>query len=301
MSSQCSRGLTLVASIAILMTINMARAADSDDKAPPRGPEAKKFSGTVQQFNYTPRGERDGVLLSSDGKLVQLNFPPQEASKLAEGVAVGDQISAEGVPERTEADHTVCRLQKLTTAKGAEIEIDEPPARGRGPSPEGPPDRGPGDRGPGERAPGERAPGERAPGERGPRSGERGQRTADRGPRGERAPEKTETVKGVVKYLNHGPRGEVDGAVLESGDFVHIGPREAEEAKLAVGQDISVEGQSLKMPDGHTMIEHPTKINDKEVSRRPRGRGPGAGPIDREGPPPNRPVPPPSDEPKTES
>ncbi len=267
MSSTWSRGLTLVASIAILLTMKMSRAADSDDKAPPRGPEAKKFSGTVQQFNYTPRGERDGVLLSSDGKLVQLNFPPHEAGKLAEGVAVGDQVSAEGVPERTEADHTVCRLQKLTTAKGTEIAIDEPPAPGRGAG--GPPDRGPDDRGAPDRGPGDRGPANRAP-----RSGERGQRTADRGPRGERAPEKTETLKGVVKYLNHGPRGEVDGAVLESGDFVHIGPREAEEAKLAVGQEISVEGQSMKMPDGHTMIEHPTKINDKEVSRRPRGRSP---------------------------
>jgi len=282
MSSKWSRGLTLVTSIAILMTVNMSRAADSDLKTPTRDPEAKKFSGTVQQFNYTPRGERDGLLLTSDGKLVQLNFPPQEASKLAEGVAVGDQISAEGVPEGTEADHTVCRLQKLTTAKGAEIAIAEPPARGRGPGGEGPPDRGPGERG---------------TADRGPRTREGGPRTADRGQRSERAPEKTETVKGVVKYLNHGPRGEVDGAVLESGDFVHIGPREAEEAKLAVGQDISVEGQSLKMPDGHTMIEHPTKINDKEVSRRPRGRGPGAGPGDREGPPPNRPAPQPSDAP----
>ena len=92
-----------------------------------------------------------------------------------------------------------------------------------------------------------------------------------------------------MKYLNHGPRGEVDGAVLESGDFVHIGPRKAEEAKLAVGQEISVEGQSMKMPDGHTMIEHPTKINDKEVSRRPRGRGPRPqDPDAAEGPAPSR-------------
>ena len=106
---------------------------------------------------------------------------------------------------------------------------------------------------------------------------------------------RAETVKGVVKYLNHGPRGEVDGAVLESGDFVHIGPREAEEAKLAVGQEISVEGQSMKMPDGHTMIEHPTKINDKEVTRGPsrrRGAGPEDGPKPPRGDAPPRDAPP---------
>ena len=160
---------------------------------------------------------------------MQLNFPPQEASKLADAVAVGDQITAEGRPERAKADHAVCRLEKLTTAKGTEIAIEGPP-RPRGREGAGP---------------------------------------ADRGPYGERTPVKTESLIGIVKYLNHGPRGEVDGAVLESGDFLHIGPREAEEAKLEVGKEISVEGQSLKMPDGHTMIEHPTKINGKEVSRLP--------------------------------
>ena len=262
MNRRWSCGLAIVASIAILMAVKISVSAEPDDKGPPErpaAPEAKKFSGTVQQFNYTPRGERDGVLLTSDGKLVQLNFSPREAAKLADAVAVGDQITAEGTPERGEADHTVCRLQKLTTAKGKEIEIEGAPPRPRGRETTGP-DEG------------------NAP------EGRRGSRNAETGPprRGERTPEKTETVKGVVKYLNHGPRGEVDGAVLESGDFVHIGPREAEEAKLAVGQDISVEGQAMKMPDGHTMIEHPTKINDKEVTRGPsrrRGAGPEEGPM----------------------
>ena len=76
-----------------------------------------------------------------------------------------------------------------------------------------------------------------------------------------------------MKSLNHGARGEVDGVVLENGDFVRTGPRKAEEAKLAVGQEISVEGYTMKMPDGNTMITFPVKINDKEVSRpRPFGR-----------------------------
>jgi hypothetical protein len=254
MNSSWSRGLAVVASLAILMVVTISLSAEPDDKGPPErssAPEAKKVSGTVQQFNFTPRGQRDGVLLTSDGKLVQLNFPPQEAEKLANAVAVGDQITADGTPERTEADHAVLRLQKLTTAKGKEITIENAPPRSRGRETED-----------------IRAEGGRV--------------------RRERAAEKSETIKGVVKYLNHGPRGEVDGAVLESGDFIHIGPREAQDAKLAVGQDISVEGLAMKMPDGHTMIEHPTKINDKEVSRRPRGRGPG---------PAEGPMPPPGESP----
>ena len=199
-------------------------------------------------------------------------FPAAGSAKLADAVAVGDQITAEGTPERAEADHTVCRLQKLTTAKGKEIAFEGPPPRRRGPESEGRENGAPPTRERGSPSADRGSPSERGSpsAERGSPS-ERGPRSADAGPsrRGERTPEKSETVKGVVKYLNHGPRGEVDGAVLESGDFVHIGPREAEEAKLAVGQEISVEGQSMKMPDGHTMIEHPTKINDKEVNARP--------------------------------
>jgi hypothetical protein len=260
MNRKWSCGLAIVAAIAILMTFRMLAAAEPEDKdsrdgPPSRSPgevEAKKFSGTVQQFNYTPRGERDGVLLTSDGKLVQLNFPPHEASKLADAVAIGDQITAEGMPEKTEADHPVCRLAKLTTAKGQEISLAGPP---------------------------------RARESQGENPAESGR------PRRQRGTDKMETLKGVVKYLNHGPRGEVDGALLDSGDFVHIGPREAQEAKLAVGQEISVEGQSMKMPDGHTMIEHPVKINDKEVSRPPRGRRGGST---------ERPAPPPGDAPPAE-
>ncbi|HEX4000024.1 MAG TPA: hypothetical protein VHX65_15840 [Pirellulales bacterium] len=246
MNRRWTRALAIAVSIAVLVALKFSMAAEPDDKgAPaeppdrpagaPAEPEAKKFTGTVAQFNYTPRGERDGILLTSDGKLVQLNFPPHEAGKLTGTVAVGDQITAEATPERARADHAVLHLQKLTTVKGKEIEMAGP-RRPRGPE-----------------------------GGRGAGRGDGPEQTGSTGR--ERALPKTETVKGVVKSLNRGARGEVDGATLESGDFVHIGPREAEEAKLAVGQEISVEGYAMKMADGHTMISFPVKINDKEVSR----------------------------------
>ena len=43
-------------------------------------------------------------------------------------------------------------------------------------------------------------------------------------------------IDGVVKQLNYARGGEVNGAILESGDFVFVGPKSAEELKLAVGQ-----------------------------------------------------------------
>lgn len=299
MNRRWTSALAIAASIAIVVAIKFSWAAEPDDKVPhegraagssarafPPGP-AEKVSGTVSQFNYTPRGERDGILLTADGKLVQLNIPPHEAGKLADAVAIGDKITAEGLPERTEADHPVFRVEKLTTAKGQEIAIEGPPRQRGG---EARREAGPGER-PDQGPPRPRERDQRAEGSPGERP-EQGPPETSRPRRGERTPEKVETIKGVVKYLNHGPRGEVDGAVLESGDFVHIGPREAQEAKLAVGQDISVEGPAMKMPDGHTMIERPTKINDKEVSRRPGRREPGQ---DRPQPPPERPAPPPEE------
>ena len=266
MNRRWTRLLVIAASIAgsivIVVGLRISLAAEPDDSGPPDGPparrpasapdqgEAKKFTGSIAQFNYTPRGERDGILLTADGKLVQLNFPPFEAEKLGDAVAVGDSITAEGHAEPVRADHTVARLEKLTTAKGKEIELGGPP-RPRG---EAEPGQGPDQRS-----------GER-PRQRSASNPSNGSDQAGP-PRRERAAPKTETVKGVVKSLNRGGRGEVDGALLESGDFIRIGAREAEEIKLAVGQEISVEGYAVKMPDGHTMISFPTKINDKEIER----------------------------------
>jgi hypothetical protein len=51
----------------------------------------------------------------------------------------------------------------------------------------------------------------------------------------------------TVKTLNYARHGEVNGAVLENGDFVHLGPAAAE-IKLAVGQKITVDGV------GHPML-----------------------------------------------
>ena len=301
MNRRWTCALAIAGSIAIFAAIKVSLAAEPDDKVPQEGHavgsseralppgQAEKVSGTVSQFNYTPRGERDGILLTAEGKLVQLNIPPREASKLADSVAIGDKITAEGLPERTEADHTVFRVRKLTTAKGEEIAVEGPP---RPRESEARPEAGPGE-GPDQGPPRPRGRDERAEGTPGERP-EQGPPETSR-PRRERSAPKTETIKGTVKSLNHGARGEVDGVVLENGDFIHTGPREAEEAKLAVGQEISVEGYTMKMPDGHTMIAFPVKINDKEVSRPPRfgDRGGAAG---RQPPPPGDAPPP--DEPR---
>ncbi len=340
--------LAIAAPIAILLAVRLSFAAEPDDNGPPDGPpggpgaesreareddapkaETKKFSGTVTQFNYTPRGERDGILLSSHGKLVQLIFPPHAASEVTKGVAVGDQITAEGTSERAHADHTICRLEKLTNAKGEENSMPKGDERRHGEGPgDGPaagpgegPDAGPGDRpdGPGD-GPGQGGrqhrhhgpdrgpdadggPGQgpdAGPGDgpgRGPDAGPGrdndegpGQNGPGRnGPPRDRSTGKVQTIKGVVKAFNHAARGEVDGVVLDNGDFIRIGPRDVKSAKLEVGQEVTAVGHASKTSDGHTMIDRVTKINDKTVSQSQRfgRRGPGRqnGPGDQDGPP----------------
>lgn len=78
-------------------------------------------------------------------------------------------------------------------------------------------------------------------------------------------PENVEKTEGVIKYLNYGRRGEVNGAVLESGDFVHLGPQGAELVRLAIGQKLSIESAAATIVEGHRVIEHPIKVNDVEI------------------------------------
>lgn len=91
-------------------------------------------------------------------------------------------------------------------------------------------------------------------------------------------------VDGTVKQLNYSPRGEVDGVVLDTGDFLHVSPREAAQLNLAVGEKISADGHAHPMLTGHSAMEA-TKVNGMSIDRpRPQGR-PGGGPDDRAGRP----------------
>jgi predicted phosphodiesterase len=75
----------------------------------------------------------------------------------------------------------------------------------------------------------------------------------------------TVRIEGVVKRLNHARHGEINGAVLENGDFVHLGPKISKEIKLEIGQQLNAEGEAKKMLSGGKVIEHPTNVNGKEI------------------------------------
>jgi hypothetical protein len=92
----------------------------------------------------------------------------------------------------------------------------------------------------------------------------------------------SQTLKGVVKYLNYTRQGEADGAILDSGDYVHLAPHGAEAVKLAVGQRLDIEGEASPMADSHKAV-HALKVNGQEI-------GPGGGPP-HEKPPAKKPRP----------
>jgi hypothetical protein len=109
----------------------------------------------------------------------------------------------------------------------------------------------------------------------------------------------TTHVEGTVKNLNYTPRGDVDGAILDSGDFLQMGPGGAADVGLAIGQKITADGHAHAMAAGHNIISA-TTVNGTTIHRPPHGRpgpggrGPGGPDGDREpggdgpmgGPPP---------------
>ena len=72
-------------------------------------------------------------------------------------------------------------------------------------------------------------------------------------------------IEGVVKYLNDSRHGEVNGAVLDNGNFVHLGPKGAKRVKLAIGEKLVVEGSATTMGDGHLVMEEPSEVNGVKI------------------------------------
>ena len=100
------------------------------------------------------------------------------------------------------------------------------------------------------------------------------------------APEPTQTVQGTVRRLNISDRGEVDGAMLDSGDYIHTGSRGG--VSLMIGGKLLVVGTTHPMADGHQSVEAMT-INGLTVRQPPVPARPLPGPVLGAVPPPPMP------------
>ena len=70
------------------------------------------------------------------------------------------------------------------------------------------------------------------------------------------AAETNVTVTGKIVRLNHARRGEVNGAILDSGEFVHLRPYGVHAiGGLTVGETIEVRGEVKPGWSGHKVIE----------------------------------------------
>ena len=60
---------------------------------------------------------------------------------------------------------------------------------------------------------------------------------------------------GKVERLNYALHGEVNGAILNTGDFLHVKPHGAAALELELGMDLKGKGPAKPMVGGHRVIE----------------------------------------------
>lgn len=73
---------------------------------------------------------------------------------------------------------------------------------------------------------------------------------------------------GRVERLNYALHGEVNGGILESGDFLHLKPKGAKALDIKVGMDVTGHGRLRRMDGGHSVIEA-KEVNGVAIRERP--------------------------------
>jgi hypothetical protein len=80
-------------------------------------------------------------------------------------------------------------------------------------------------------------------------------------------------VEGIVKRLNYAKRGEVNGVILDTGDFVHLRPHGARVIELEVGQKLTAHGEVRPGWAGCRVIEA-TIANSIRLEKPKKKHGP---------------------------
>jgi hypothetical protein len=214
------------------------------------------YKGQVQLFTLTPRGDIDGMILA-DG--TEVKTPPHLSTQIAFAVKLGDAVTIHGL--KAAALPLVQALSVTDDATGKTVVDSGPPGPGRdaGPPPPPPPGAAGPDAGPPPPPPGEAAGGAMGPG--------------------------TTEVAGRVRMALHGPRGDVNGVLLEDGTMLRLPPPEAARlaALLKPGQTLVAQGIAEANPIGKVLgveLIGPAKDQLSRVGPPPGGKH------GRHGPPP---------------
>ena len=75
------------------------------------------------------------------------------------------------------------------------------------------------------------------------------------GRKAENARHPRKKFSGRIERLNYALHGEVNGGILESGDFLHLKPEGAQAISLVVGMAVEARGKTKPMPGGRFVIE----------------------------------------------
>jgi hypothetical protein len=82
------------------------------------------------------------------------------------------------------------------------------------------------------------------------------------------------SVRGIVARLNHARRGEVNGGILDSGEFVHLKPHGVKAiGGLSIGQSIEARGEVRSGWSCHRVIEA-RSVNGVEIAKPHKDHGP---------------------------
>ncbi|KWV57623.1 hypothetical protein AS156_38585 [Bradyrhizobium macuxiense] len=99
------------------------------------------------------------------------------------------------------------------------------------------------------------------------------------GPKGPREAGQPMTVQGRVQMALHGPRGDVNGVLIEDGTILRLPPPEAERfvALLAPGQAVTAQGDAITTPMGRVLDVQsigPSPTQLSFIQRPPGKKGP---------------------------
>lgn len=184
------------------------------------------FKGRVTQYDLTPRGDVAGLIL--DGN-TEVHFSPRQSTLLVATVKPGDMVTIHGLKARTIPMIKAMSITQDATGQSV-VESHDGPRFGPG---------GPG------------FGGGREGGHFWPHWFGHGPAMPPHGappppPPGGDATELS--ASGTVKLQLHGPRGELDGVLLDNGTEIHLPPPAAEQLgdALAVGKPVAVKGFGSK-------------------------------------------------------
>ena len=203
---------------------------------PPAAADARVMEGKVQRYTTAPRGEIDGALLDNGSSL---HWPPHLQDRFTSIVAQGARVRATGRTERGPKGDVHFEVETVTNTQSNVSATNPDFAFGPPQPPNGP--RGRGRRGP--PPPPAFGPGRLPPAGRGD--------SAD--------------TQGTVTRITTAPMGEVDGAVLDNGTWLHWPPHMQNTFANLVkaGDRVRATGRTETGPAGDTHFEVQSVTNTR--------------------------------------